>query len=264
MEEPDLRGKTAVVTGGGRGIGRETALKLARCGARVVVTARNTDQIDAVAREIEEAGGEAFAIPCDVGSAALVQTLFEATGPVDILINNAGTVHPIAPVVEADVVEWRDSIAANLTGVFLMCHYALPHMLEAQWGRIINVTTGAVRGSTASWSAYSAAKAGVETLTKVLALETGSFGVRTNAVRPGVVDTEMQVEIRSAPEQLFGTQNLARFRGYKERGLLRPAEHPARLILWLLSEEAAGFNGEVLAIDDPEVAARVGLTPMGR
>lgn len=264
MEEPDLRGKTALVTGGGRGIGRETALKLADRGARVVVTARHTEEIDAVAREITNGGGEAYAIPCDVGSVDLVETLFEASGPVDILINNAGSVHPIAPVVDADVVAWRDSIAANLTGVFLMCHYALPHMLGAGWGRIVNVTTGAVRGNTAGWSAYSSAKAGVETLTKVLAMETGRHGVRVNAVRPGIVDTEMQVEIRSATEEQFGPENLARFRGYKDRGLLRPPEHPARLILWLLSDEAADVNGEVLVLDDPEVAARVGLEPMSR
>lgn len=264
MQEPDLRGKTALVTGGGRGIGRATALKLAHCGARTIVTARHPEEIEAVAREIEGTGGEAFALPCDVSRDQLVQALFEAAGPVDILINNAGTVQPIAPVVDADVVAWETSIAVNLTGVFLPCHYALPHMLESGWGRIVNVTTGAARGSTASWSAYSAGKAGVEALTKVLAAETAGSGIRVNAMRPGVVDTRMQVEIRSAPEGQFGSENLARFRGYKERGVLRPPEHPARLILWMLSHEAADLNGEVLVLDDPDVSAKIGLEPRGR
>src|SRR5438270_10804386 len=117
MQEPDLRGKTALVTGGGRGIGRETALKLARCGARVIVTARQPEQIDAVAREITETGGEVFAIPCDVGSADLVCTLFEAAGPGDILINNAGNLHPVGPAVHRRPRCWRDSHPANLVRV---------------------------------------------------------------------------------------------------------------------------------------------------
>jgi NAD(P)-dependent dehydrogenase (short-subunit alcohol dehydrogenase family) len=104
----------------------------------------------------------------------------------------------------------------------------------------------------------------VETLTRVLAVELQGSGIRVNAMRPGIVDTEMQVEIRAAPEERFGSENVSRFRGYKERGLLRPPEHPARLILWMLSDEAADLNGEVLALDDPEVAAKVGLEPGGR
>jgi NAD(P)-dependent dehydrogenase (short-subunit alcohol dehydrogenase family) len=261
---PDLRGKTALVTGAGRGIGKETAHKLAQCGARVILSARHPEEIEAAAREIQQAGGEAYAVPSDVARDPLVRTLFEAAGPVDIVINNAGTVQPIAPVSQADVVAWETNIAVNLTGVFLTCHYALPHMLESSWGRIVNVSSGAARGSTAGWSAYSAAKAGVETLTRVLAVELQGSGIRVNAMRPGIVDTEMQVEIRAAPEERFGSENVARFRGYKERGLLRPPEHPARLILWMLSDEAADLNGEVLALDDPEVAAKVGLEPGGR
>jgi NAD(P)-dependent dehydrogenase (short-subunit alcohol dehydrogenase family) len=264
VQEPDLRGKTALVTGGGRGIGRETALKLARCGARVIVTARHPEEIDAVAREIARAGGEADAIPCDVSRDTLVERLFDASGPIDILINNAGTVHPIAPVVDADVLAWEESIAVNLTGVFLTCRYALPHMLNADWGRIVNVSSGAARGSVTNWSAYSAGKAGVETLTKVLAAELKGTGIRVNAMRPGKVDTEMQVDIRSSTAEQFGSENLALYRGFKERGELRPPEHPARLILWMLSDEAAHLNGEVLLLDDPETARRVGLEPRGR
>ena len=98
----------------------------------------------------------------------------------------------------------------------------------------------------------------------MLAREVADRGVRVNAVRPGIVDTDMQVEIRSSTEEQFGSENVERFRGYKERGLLRKPEDPARLILWLLSPEADEVNGEVLAIDDPAVASRVGLAPMGR
>lgn len=101
-------------------------------------------------------------------------------------------------------------------------------------------------------------------MTRVLGAELAGTDVHVNAMRPGVVDTEMQVEIRSTPEERFGSENLSRFRGYKERGVLRPPEEPARLILWMLSPEADDINGDVLAIDDPEVSARIGLAPRSR
>lgn len=264
MHTPDLRGKTALITGAGRGIGRVTAHTIAGTGARVVLTARSTAEIEVVANEIRHMGHEADAVPCDVSREADVRTLFERAGRVDILINNAGIIGPIAPLASAEPREWHRNIAINLEGVFLTCHYALPAMLERRWGRIVNVSSGAARGTTASWSAYSAAKAGVEALTTVLSKEVGDSGVHVNAVRPGIVDTDMQVEIRGSTEEEFGPDNVQRFRGYKERGLLRQPADPARLILWLLSSEADELNGQVLAIDDPEVATRIGLQPMSR
>jgi NAD(P)-dependent dehydrogenase (short-subunit alcohol dehydrogenase family) len=264
MLDPDLRGKTALVTGSGRGIGRATAQALARCGARVIVVARNAAQIEEVAQEIQSQGGDAEAIAADVSRDDQVQRLVSQAGQVDILINNASIIQPISPVVSIDPAAWRDSIAINLDGVFLPCRYVLEGMLARGWGRIVNVSSGAARGTTAGWSAYSAAKAGVEAFTGVLAREVGEQGLRVNAVRPGIVDTEMQVEIRSSTEEQFGRDNVERFRGYQERGLLRAPEDPARLILWLLTPEAEERNGEVLAIDDPEIAALIGLVPMGR
>lgn len=261
---PDLSGRTALVTGAGRGIGRATALMLGESGARVVVTARTRSEIEAVASEIRAAGGDALAITADVGNPDEVYALFEGAGAIDVLINNAGMIGPIVPLADADPREWTRSIAINLDAVFLACRLALPGMLERGWGRIVSVSSGAAGGGTASWSAYSSAKAGVETLTKVLGVELAETRVRANAVRPGVVDTEMQVEIRSAPEDRFGSANLNRFRGYKERGVLRPPEEPALLILWLLSPEADEINGEVLAIDAPDVSARIGLAPRSR
>jgi NAD(P)-dependent dehydrogenase (short-subunit alcohol dehydrogenase family) len=260
----DLSGKTALVTGAGRGIGRSTALLLAEAGARVIVTARTEAEIAAVAGEIIEAGGDAEAIPADIGSVEEIQGLFGAAGPVDVLVNNAGVIAPIVPLAKSDPEEWLKNIRINLDAVYLACRLVLPHMLDSDWGRIVNVTSGAARGSTASWSAYSAAKAGVEIMTKVLGMELAETNVRANAVRPGVVDTVMQLEIRSSSEEQFGAENLARFRGFHERGVLRPPEEPAKLIAWLLSSEADEVNGEVLAIDDPETSARIGLAPRSR
>jgi NAD(P)-dependent dehydrogenase (short-subunit alcohol dehydrogenase family) len=260
----DLQGRVALVTGSGRGIGRSTALALARAGARTLVTARTASEIDAVARTIGSQGGEAASIVADISRDEDMRRLFEETGPIDILINNAGIIEPIAPTLTADPSAWQRNIAINLNAVFLACHYALPSMLERGWGRIVNVSSGAARGTTMGWGAYSAAKAGVEAFTGVLSREVADAGVRVNAVRPGIVDTEMQVTIRGSTEEEFGPANVERFRSYKEQGRLRHPDDPARLILWLLSREADGVTGEVLAIDDPDVAARIGLQPMGR
>jgi NAD(P)-dependent dehydrogenase (short-subunit alcohol dehydrogenase family) len=261
MVEMWLDGRTALVTGASRGIGRASADALARAGARVIVTARDQTQLNTVAAEI---GNGARGIAADVSQPAEVDALFEAAGPVDILINCAGMIQPIAPLAVADREVWWRNLEVNLYGPYLTCQAALPPMLKAGWGRIINVSAGVASGRMASWSAYSAAKAGLETLTKVMALEVGQQGVHVNVVRPGIVDTEMQDEIRSTSAELFGRENLERYRSYKERGVLRPPEHPARLILWVLSPEADDLNGEILAIDDPETAAKIGLTPIAR
>jgi len=264
VEASNLQGRTALVTGGGRGIGRATALALAEVGASVVVTARTPVEIETVAREIETLGGQALAVPCDVSSEEDVRRLFDRAGDVDVLVNNAGIIGPISPLATADPEAWLQNIAINLSGVFLTCRGALPGMLARRWGRIVNVSSGAARGTTVGWSAYAAAKAGVEALTGVLAREVEDWGVRVNAIRPGIVDTDMQVEIRGSTEEQFGRENVERFRGYKERGALRKPDDPAKLILWLLTPAADDLNGQTLAIDDPEVAAKVGLVPMGR
>lgn len=260
----DLELKSALVTGAGRGIGRATALALAGRGARVVLSARTQHELEATAAEIRARGGEAESIPADISRRQDVQHLFERAGPVDILVNSAGIIGPIEQTVDADPVEWKRNIAINLEGVFLTCRHALPGMLERGWGRVVNVSSGAARGTTVGWGAYSASKAGLEAFTTVLAKEVGDRGIRVNAVRPGIVDTDMQVEIRASTEAQFSRENVERFRRYKDEGLLRAPEDPARLILWLLSPEADELNGQVLAIDDPDVAARIGLTPVGR
>jgi NAD(P)-dependent dehydrogenase (short-subunit alcohol dehydrogenase family) len=129
---------------------------------------------------------------------------------------------------------------------------------------VINVSSGAARGTTAGWSAYAAAKAGVQAMTSVAGLEVSEHGVSVVAMQPGIVDTGMQVEIRASSEEQFTRENVERFRGYKERGLLRPPKHPARLIVWLCGPDGEAYNGQTVRLDDPEMAAKVGLEPMGR
>lgn len=259
-----LKGRRALVTGGGRGIGRATSLALSAAGSHVVVAARSLTEVEAVSAEIVAAGGSSESTACDVADEVAVDNLFSKFGPFDIVINSAGIVQPIAPVTEVTFVDWRRNIGTNLDGVFLTCRRALPHMVRNNWGRIVNVSAGAAKGNQANWGPYSASKAAVEVLTKVMAAEANGREIRIISIRPGIVDTSMQQEIRDADESMFGRENLERFRGYLTRGLLRPPEDVAKLIVWSMSSDSDVASGDVLIIDDPVIAAKIGVTATGR
>ena len=247
-----LAGKVAVVTGGGRGIGAATAHALARAGARVAVMARTTAQIDTVAAEIRAAGGVAEAVRLDVSDPGSVQQAIDEVvsrlGPVDILINNAGVVGPLGPTAQIDLSEWIESLTINLTGAFACIHAVLPGMLDRRWGRIVNVSTGAATGTgMIPANAYSASKAGLEMLTANLAAELSGRGVLVHAVRPGVVESEMQTFVRTRPAELVGEAMVSQFRALKEQGQLLLPDQPALLIVRLLAE---GTTGELISIYD--------------
>jgi len=244
-------------------LGRAIAHLLAREGARVAVLARTEAQVHAVAEEIRRAGGESLPLVADVARWDSVQQavaqVLDRWGRVDGLINNAGVIDPIGPTWRVDPQEWAYNIDVNLKGAFYMSRAVLPHMLERQQGCIVNVGSGAARSVITSWSAYCAAKAGLYHFTRVLAAELEGTGIRVNVVRPGVVDTEMQRRIREAREEDFGRENLLRFRRLKEEGLLMAPEIPARLIVWLCTEEAQGVHGQEVDIYDPLWRQRAGL-----
>lgn len=192
-----LAGRTAVVTGGGRGIGRAVALALAERGARVAVAARTAEEIGAVAREITARGGEARAIRCDVARADDVRELFRAVavelGPVDCLVNDAGLVLR-KPLVDTEEAEWDRILDVNLKGAYLCCRAALggpSGMLARKGGRIVNV--GSISGTlgTPGLAAYCASKWGLTGLTKALAEELREREILVAAVLPGSVDTDM-------------------------------------------------------------------------
>jgi len=262
-----LAGKVALVTGGGRGIGAATALALARAGADVALTARTEGEIQRTAEEVQQLGRQAIAVAADVSQPEAVQHVVNETltrfQRIDFLINNAGIIHPVGKVWEVDPETWRYNVAVNLVGVFLTTHAVLPHMLEQGNGRIINVSTGAARSVVPGWSAYCAAKAGVEHFTRVVAAELEGSGVTINAMLPGIVDTEMQAQIRQADPRRF--PELPRFRMYKQFGMLRDPSEPAQMILWMCSPATEGMNGETLYLDDEDVRRRIARdlgTPM--
>lgn len=256
MTQP-LAGRVALVTGGGRGIGRACALELARLGAAVALLARSTSELEESAAAVQALGGRALALTVDVAELAaasrMVEHIATALGPVDLLINNAGILGPLGPTATSDPAHWSQTIAINLIGAYAYLQATLPGMLERGWGRIVNVSSGAALGSGIhNLSAYSVSKAGLDMLTRAVAVEIANSGVTVNAVYPGVVETAMQVTLRSTPEEQFGVRSSALFRGFHERGELIAPEESACLIGALVQSD---LQGQVIRIGDEQAQA---------
>ncbi len=247
-----LQDKVAIVTGGGRGLGRSVALAFGKEGAKVVLAARTKEAIDHVAEELRSLHRSALALPLDVSDEDQVNRLADKTletfGTIDILVNNAGTRGPIGPIYKVLLEEWEKTIKANLTGTFLCSKAVLPVMMDKKQGKIINVaSTMSLRPNL---TPYCVAKAGVIHFSKQLAREVKDFNIQVNAIHPGVMDTQMQREIREAGVEAIGTDLFERI---KEEGILHSPEEPAGLVLFLASKAADGITGDFLSFDDKEV-----------
>jgi 3-oxoacyl-[acyl-carrier protein] reductase len=252
----DLRQRTAIVTGAGRGIGREIALGLARGGARVAVLARSSDQVLETVRLVHDAGGEAIAVPADVADPAAradaVRVVADAYGSVDILVNNAAVVAPLGPSAKIDIDEWAAAVAVNVTAVAALTFAVLPGMLDRGWGRIVNISTSAAKNPAGmiGGNAYVTTKAALEAHTVNLAAELADTGVTVNAYRPGSVDTAMQEWIRSQDESDVPHLHRHFHRTYREGLLITPAASAAALLtrlggdatgqLWDMKDEPPG------------------------
>jgi NAD(P)-dependent dehydrogenase (short-subunit alcohol dehydrogenase family) len=205
MNANQLREKTAIVTGGGRGIGRAIALALAGQGANVVVVSRTQAEIDDVATEVKNLGVGSLAVPADVTQPVEVDLLVEKTitafGNIDILFNNAGIHGPSGFITQMKVEEWEQTIDTNLKGLFLCSKAVLPHMISRNGGNIINISSGAGRKriedsflSPAGSLVYSVSKFGVEGFTLALAAQVSPYRINVNALRPGWTDTAFHSE----------------------------------------------------------------------
>ncbi len=196
---PDLTGQTALVTGAGRGIGRAVVEALAGRGAGVVLAARSGAQIEAVAEQVRSRGGAALAVATDVSDEASVRRLFgrvdERFGRLDVLVNNAG-VGRFGPVAELDLRDLDAVLAVNVRGTFTCCREAMQRMIAAQAGTIINVSSVVGFKGYPNQAVYTASKHAVMGLTKSLAVEARSHGIRISAILPGGVDTDMVGEAR--------------------------------------------------------------------
>src|SRR5512132_2645569 len=253
-----LRGQVAIVTGGGRGLGRAVAEALAGLGASVVLASRNAPELDEVVGAIRKAGGRALAQTADVSDERQVEELVLATerwvGPATILVNNAGMAEPMAPLALSDPALWLRNISTNIGGTYMPTRSLLPGMLERGFGRIVNISSGAAVRPTPGWTAYSASKAGVVQLTRSLAVELEGTGVTACVYNPGPLDTEMQERIRRLSTKDFPRAD--EYRQLDQEGKLRDPKEAARQVAYL-SLPATQRNGEALQYDDADLVRAV-------
>jgi 3-oxoacyl-[acyl-carrier protein] reductase len=250
----NLAGKVIVVTGASRGIGAAAAMALGKAGATIVLTARDGALAGEVARAIAAAGGTALASACDVSDYAAVEALVTETkshfGTVDILINNAGVIEPIASIAESDPAAWARNTQINLTGAYHAIRAVLPGMIASGGGTIVNLSSGAAIRPLEGWSAYCSAKAGLHMLTRAVALETVGLGIRVFGFQPGTTDTDMQVLIRAS-----GTNPVSQI----PRAKLTPVAHPAAAIVYLCTPAADDLIGKDFSLGDEAFRARLNL-----
>jgi NAD(P)-dependent dehydrogenase (short-subunit alcohol dehydrogenase family) len=254
----ELEGKVALVTGGGRGLGRAIAVILAERGARVVVVARSLPEVEETARLIRQqyGVGRSMAVRMDVTRERDVVETFNNVrkrwGGVDILVNNAGETGATKPISALSLAEWQQAMDVNLTGTFLCSREALRDMTPRRWGRIINISSGSAAAAVPGIAPYSVAKAAVEHLTRLIAAEGAPVGVVAVALRPGIVDTRMQDELRDRSADAIPRELRAMFSAYKQKRMLIPPERPARMVAYLCKEQAREFNGRVLEVEEVE------------
>ena len=257
----ELSGRIALVTGGGRGIGRAVALSLATAGVDVAVTARSTKELDETAAAIRALGRRAEAITCDVTERpqvdAMIARVRTALGDPLILVNNAG-IAGSAKLADTTDEMWDRMLRVNATGAFYCTRAVLPMMLQAKWGRVVNIASVAAKAGGLYIAAYTASKHALLGLTRAVAAEVAARGITVNALCPGYVDTEMtDASAANIVKRTGHTEQDARkiLEGFSPQGRLMTAPEVAALATYLCSEVARGINGQSLVIDGGAVQA---------
>jgi NAD(P)-dependent dehydrogenase (short-subunit alcohol dehydrogenase family) len=253
-----LKEKVAVITGGGRGIGRAMALKFASQGATVVLAARTESEIEAVAKEIgTNSAARALAVPTDVSEEKQCENLIHEAifqfGRVDILVNNAGEYGPVKPVEEITPAEWDRVIAVHLRGAYLLMRLVLPGMYARGAGVILNISSLSAKSAFGWGSPYAAAKAGMLGLTRVTAAEAARKGVRVNAICPGpVTETKMSKDLGQTLAERLGVSKEVQLSGFLNtilQGRGQTADEIAAAALFLCSDDASAITGQSLNVD---------------
>jgi NAD(P)-dependent dehydrogenase (short-subunit alcohol dehydrogenase family) len=246
MESFPLKGQIAIVTGGGRGLGRAFAQTLAAAGASVAVLARSGDELAETVDLIEKAGGRAAAFPADVTDEAAVHktlaAIEDSIGPPDLLLNNAGVIGPIAPLWETDLDEWWRVMEVNVRGSLVCMRAVLPGMVQRRRGRLISIVTGPAPFP--YLSSYVSSKTALVRLTECVAAETRPYGVAAFSVAPGTVRTAMSEHSLYSAD---GRRWIPWFQRIFDEGLDLPPERPAQLVLTLASGKMDSLSGLYLS-----------------
>ena len=248
----DLTGRTALVTGASRGIGRALAVGLAEAGADVALSARDTEALEAVRAEVDTLGRKAFVLPADVTDAEACRRLVDdavgALGHLDVLVNNAGGSTFFGPLLDLRFSGWEKTMRLNVDSIVHLSQTAGRHMLERGSGSVINVASvGGLMGAP-MMAAYGASKAAVISLTKTLALEWGGSGVRVNALCPGWTKTDLNRDLWSGPD---GGASWVQGQALKRWGTVEEMVGP---VVFLASDASSYVTGQALVIDGGQTA----------
>jgi NAD(P)-dependent dehydrogenase (short-subunit alcohol dehydrogenase family) len=256
-----LDGKVAIITGASKGIGRALSLRFAREGARVVCAARSAELVKDTAEQAQKAGGQAIAVVCDAAIEADVRHVvaagLEAFGKLDTVVNNAGDGGPTKPVQEYSMEDWRYTIDSCLTSSYLCTRFAVPEMIKAGGGAIVNISSGAGRRGLPYRIGYCSAKAGQVGMTYGLALELAPHDIRVNCVAPGPVEGDRIDRVIAGQAQVRGVSIEAMRKAMMERsplGRMVTAEDIVEATLFFCSDMSRNISGQVLAVNAGEPA----------
>ena len=250
----DLKGKVAIVTGAGKGMGRADSLKLAGAGAKIVLADISLSDCQSVADEIKKMRGEAIAVKCDVSQKSEIDSLIAATlkrfGKIDILVNNAG-IYPFEPFLDMPEKNFERVIDINLKGYFLMAQACAKEMVKQKSGVIVNISSiamGQVGVGFAGLSHYCASKGGIVAMSEAIALELAPFGIRINCIAPGAIDTPGASASKMDPKALEATNAAIPLHRQGK------AEEIANAVLFLASDESSYMTGSTMVVDGGWVA----------